>query len=317
MIPVHRPTAHFEMALQSVLREALGATEAQIAVVVDGPDSGIQDRVRALDPECRVEIHMLQGPVGLSQNLNRAVRLARGHLVHLLHQDDFVLPGFYSRMRRAFVEAPMLGMAFCRALLVDEGGNVLRRTSVPRLWSGVIRNWVGKIATRQRVQAPCAVVPRRVYEDVGGFREDLRLALDWEMWVRIAVRYPVWCDVRALAAYRRHAASATERLRAEGAAWPDICQAIRINLESCRSAGQLDCVSESARWYRRSALREARREAASGRTGRAREIMEQSEPLLELVSGQSERIALMMRAASVERMMAGGGILPPGRGPGA
>jgi hypothetical protein len=305
MIPVHRPTAHFEIALQSVLREGLGAREAQIGVVVDGPDAGIEGRVRALDPAGRVEIHVLHGPVGLSQNLNRAVQLANGHLVHLLHQDDFVLPGFYSRMHRAFVEAPMLGMAFCRAVLVDEGGNRLRRTSVPRLWSGVIRNWVGKIAKRQRVQAPCAVVARRVYEDVGGFREDLRLALDWEMWVRIAVRYPVWCDVRALAAYRRHAASATERLRAEGAAWPDICHAIRINNESCRSAGHLGCVSESARWYRRSALREARREAASGRVSRAREIIEQSEPLLELISGQSDRNALMARAAWVRRMAGG------------
>jgi hypothetical protein len=303
MIPVHRPTAHFEVALQSVLRERRDLMNSQIAVVVDGPEMGIDRRVRALDPEGRVEIHALGGPVGIAQNLNRSIGLARGHLVHLLHQDDLVLPGFYARMRRAFEAAPMLGMAFCRAMIVDEAGDMIRRTSVPRLWSGVVRNWVGRIATRQRVQAPCAVVARSVYEHVGGFREDLRLALDWEMWVRIAVRYPVWCEVRALAAYRRHAVSTTERLRIEGAAWPDICQAIRINLEHCLATGHVERASASAAWYRRSALREARREAALGRHDRAGEILRQSESLLELVASQRLRNGLMRRATSVGSMI--------------
>jgi hypothetical protein len=38
------------------------------------------------------------------------------------------------------------------------------------------------IAQRQRVQCPAAVVARSTYESVGGYRTDLRLALDWEMW---------------------------------------------------------------------------------------------------------------------------------------
>lgn len=63
-------------------------------------------------------------------------------------------------------------------------------------------------------------------------RAPMQLAPDREMWVRIAVRYLVWGDVRALAAYRRHPGSQTGRLRQEGAAWRDICHAIRTKSAS-------------------------------------------------------------------------------------
>lgn len=306
MIPVRDPTEHLDVTLRSVLAERLGPEDAQIAVVDDGSAMPVEDRVRAIDPAGRVEVYRLSGPVGLAQNLNRAIALSRGHLVHLLHQDDFVLPGFYARMRRAFMRAPMAGMAFCAAALVDREGRRLRRTSVPRVWSGLIRNWAAKIATRQRVQAPCAVVARTTYEEVGGFREDLRLALDWEMWVRIAVRYPVWCEVRALAAFRRHSESETERLKVEGAAWPDICLAIRINAQHCRSAGQTDRMSQSASWYLRSALREARREWTAGREVRAIHVVDQARSLLELVADPRDHVALGRRVDMVREQIAPG-----------
>jgi len=301
MIPTRNPTWHLEVALRSVLAQGLLPAEAQIAVVDDGSEPTVEARVRSLDPTGRIEIHRFPGRSGLAQNLNRAIALSRGRLVHLLHQDDYVLPGFYARMRDAFGRAPMLGMAFCRAQVVDHRGDVLKRTSVPRLWSGIVRNWVARIATRQRVQAPCAVVARSAYEQVGGFREDLQLALDWEMWVRVAVRYPVWCDVRALAAYRRHPGSETERLRQDGAAWRDVCNAIRINSESCRSAGHADRASESARWYLRSAFREACRAAAAGHRGRAKAILSQSETLLEMISSPRIRAALVKRMELTRR----------------
>jgi len=197
MLPVRDPGPHLEQALGSVLAQGLHRSDAQVAVVDDGSSHDVEPRIRTLDPQGRVEFHRFDRPAGISGNLNRAIGLARGHLVHLLHQDDFVLPGFYARMRRAFERSPMAGMAFCRTRIVDDSGRCTKTSSGPQLWSGIARGWVAKISTRQRVQAPSAVVARTTYEHVGGYREDLLLALDWEMWVRISVRYPVWFESRA------------------------------------------------------------------------------------------------------------------------
>lgn len=58
---------------------------------------------------------------------------------------------------------------------------------------------------------PSIVVRREVYETLGGFDDRLRCSEDWEMWVRIASRYPVWYETEPLALYRMHANSNTGR----------------------------------------------------------------------------------------------------------
>jgi hypothetical protein len=210
------------------------------------------------------------------------------------------LPGFYVSMHRAFQQAPAAGMAFCRTRIVDESGRLQKTTSGPRVWSGVVTGWVSKIATRQRVQAPSAVVARSTYEQVGGYREDLRFALDWEMWVRIAVRNAVWYEREALAAYRRHARSETGRVRADGMAWPEVCQAIRLNSEHCRSWGHGDFSSVSAAWYTRSAMRDALREHGAGRRCSARRTVSQCQNIISLIGDARARGALERRLASVQ-----------------
>lgn len=304
MVPVHNPGPHLEIALGSVLAQLRGSDSAQIAVIDDGSLEDVTPRVRSVDPSGRIEIHRCDGPSGISGNLNRAIGLARGHLVHLLHQDDFVLPGFYARMQRAFERAPMVGMAFCRTQVVDRSGRQIKVTSGPRLWSGPVPGWLGKIAIRQRVQAPSAVVARTTYEQLGGYRQDLRLALDWEMWVRIAARHPVWFEASALAAFRRHPMSATERVRTEGLAWPDVVEAIRLNRMHCRSAGQPDASAPSARWYARSAMREALRLHAAGRSRCARQTLEHCRALVALIDRIGARAALERRIDCVQARVA-------------
>lgn len=141
---------------------------------------------------------------------------------------------------------------------------------------------------------------RSTYEQVGGYREDLRFALDWEMWVRIAVRSAVWYERRALAAYRRHARSETVRVRADALAWPDVCHAIRLNSEHCRSWGHGDVSSRSAAWYTRSAMREALREHVAGRTESARSTVAQCRDIIALMGDARSRGALERRLASVQ-----------------
>ena len=58
---------------------------------------------------------------------------------------------------------------------------------------------------------PCIVVRRSVYEELGGFDDRLACAEDWEMWVRLAARFPVYYEERPLACYRLHDDSNTGR----------------------------------------------------------------------------------------------------------
>ena len=286
MVPAYRPDALLVDTLRSVLVQAPPADEMQITVVDDGSPPGlVEDLVGRVDRSGRVEVVRHGERLGLAGNWNRAIELARGHLVHLLHQDDCVLPGFYARMIAGFGRAPDIGMAFCRCRIVDGAGRLLKTNSRVRWFAGVLDGWLPRIAERIRVQTPAAVVARDTYETLGGFRPDLVQALDWEMWVRIAAHRRVWYEPRPLATYRRHAANETSRLFATGRGWPDVAAAIAINARSLPPDIRDRVVGASVRWHVSSALRSVEALIAAGSRDLALDTLAAIPDLVRLLPG--------------------------------
>ena len=91
----------------------------QIEVVDDASTDDPQAVVEELG-RGRVGFHRQPANVGHTANFNTCLERARGELVHLLHGDDSVRPGFYTTMERPFREDPDIGAAFCRYIAMDE-----------------------------------------------------------------------------------------------------------------------------------------------------------------------------------------------------
>ena len=273
MIPTYESSDTLLFALRSVLDQGLPKEQMQIGIVDDCSQfSDVLAIVRKVDPHLsRIEYFPGESRVGLGANWNRSIRLSRGKLIHLLHQDDFVLPGFYKRMQYAFDTVPDLGMAFCRSRIVDGGGVRVKETSREQWCTGVISNWLQRIAIRQRIQTPSVVVARSTYEALGGYRESLHFALDWEMWVRIAAAYKVWYDVNALAVYRRHAGNETSRLEKQGKTWSDLVDAIAINATHFPESKRRQVLNKSLKWHAHSAIRSVHRLLKKGLVDEARQ----------------------------------------------
>ena len=215
MIPAYEPSAFLERTLQSVLGQDPGPDRMQVAVVDDrSPTVDVDALVDRLAPG-RVEVYKNPENLGLAGNWNAAIRHARGHWVHLLHQDDLVLPGFYDRLARADGDDEV-GMAFCQTAAFESEGEWMYISILERHGAGPIDNWRRKILRGQRLFCPAAVVRRSIYESVGGFRPDLKFVLDWEMWARIAGVRSAWFEPSVLVCYRVHEQSETSRLRKAG-----------------------------------------------------------------------------------------------------
>ncbi len=226
VIPSYEPEHYLIDAVRSVLAQDPGAATMQIAVVDDGSSARPSVLLQDVAPAGRIEFHESGDNLGLAGNWNRCIALARGQFVHLLHQDDCILPGFYTQVLKGLVARPGTGMAFSRHAFIDETGSWTRRSHLERWLPGLLSSWLARISQRQRIQCPAALVRRTVYESVGGFRPDLPYALDWEMWVRIAAEFGVWYEPRVLACYRRHNASETNRLAASGRIGADLLRTI-------------------------------------------------------------------------------------------
>ena len=215
MIPVYNDTRFLEQALKSVLRQDPGPGEMQIEVVDDASLQGDSERITATAGGGRVSFHRHRSNLGLANNFTACVRRSLGRVVHILHQDDFVLPGFYQPMRRRIEEHPECGLFMGRAMLVDSSGRVVAKS--PRLHgtSGVQRDYYRLLSRENRALCPSVLVRREVYERGGGFEPGLNLAVDWEMWMRASGITWVWCEDRPLTAYRRHPEQTSARFRSD------------------------------------------------------------------------------------------------------
>jgi glycosyltransferase involved in cell wall biosynthesis len=210
MIPTFNCGGFLGETLSSVLAQAPAKADMQIEVVDDHSTDDPKSVVSEIG-QGRVGYFRQEKNVGHIKNFETCIQRARGRLVHLLHGDDLVRPGFYQKMQQAFEIEPAIGGAFCRCLFIDESGREQSIQAPEQSQSGIFENWLERLAEEQRVMTPAIVVRRDVYEAVGSFDSRLICAEDWEMWVRIAALYPIWYETEPLAAYRMHLQSNTGR----------------------------------------------------------------------------------------------------------
>lgn len=209
MIPTYQCAGLLEQALASVLAQAPAADVMQIEVV-DDASSDEPEAVVARLGAGRVGFFRQERNLGVTGNLTACLRRARGELVHVLHGDDAVRPGFYSALERGFAD-PSVGAAFCRHIFMDEDGHWQAVSSLERATPGILPDAAPYLACEQRIMTPSICVRRAVYERLGGFQPDLPCAEDWEMWVRIAASYAIWYEPEPLALYRMHTRGNTGR----------------------------------------------------------------------------------------------------------
>ncbi len=229
MIPTYNGKKYLENTLKSLLSQAISPEEMQIEVVDDcSTEEGIEELVQQVAGN-RITFDRNPQNLGLINNWNECIKRARGEWIHILHQDDIVLPGFYSRLRELLEKEPNAGAGFCRHYYIDEQGQQRALSILEQEEAGIIPNWIEKISVMQRVQFASIVVKRSVYEALGGFCQDVGSAADWEMWKRIAAHYPVVFEPQPLAGYRLHSTSESSRLVSTGTNISDTRKSIEIS----------------------------------------------------------------------------------------
>jgi hypothetical protein len=271
MIPTYNCARYLGATLESVLAQDPGPEVMQIEVVDDHSTRDEPAVVVERVGGGRVSFFQQPSNRGHTENFATCLRRSRGTLIHLLHGDDGVRPGFYSRMHNAFVRAPEIGAAFCRQIFMDQDGHWREISPLEQDCSGILQDALQRMASEQRVMTPSIVVRREVYERLGGFDDRLRTSEDWEMWVRVAAHYPIWYEVEPLATYRIHTDSNTGRHVARGDDIRSALTAIEVMADELRPAGVTPAITRKAKGtYAVSAMQAASRFLVAGDVPAAR-----------------------------------------------
>ena len=123
---------------------------------------------------------------GQSEAINKGFQRARGRYVAWLNSDDVFLPGAISAAVAALDANPDAGAVYGEGYQIDEAGNVISRFEVTQqfnLWK--LLN-VSDYILQQTV-----FFRRSIFEEIGWVDEALHYGMDWELLMRIGLRYPV------------------------------------------------------------------------------------------------------------------------------
>ncbi len=227
MIPVYNCSEFLEQTLRSVLIQDPGCERMQIEVVDDAStDADVEALVMSIG---RGRIGYFRHPEnrGSLRNFETCINRSIGHYIHLLHGDDFVEDGFYNKVEQLFTNFPDAAAACTGYKEIDVNGNFISNSRLRIPGDSIQKNWLNIIAQQQFLQPPAVVVKRSVYEQLGSFYA-VTYGEDWEMWVRIASRYPVVHTPERLANYRNHTNNISSTALLTGQHIKDIATVISI-----------------------------------------------------------------------------------------
>jgi glycosyltransferase involved in cell wall biosynthesis len=170
-------------------------------------------QLAAGDP--RIEVRRHRRNRGHIATYNEGLQWAAGDYTVLLSADDLLAPGALARATTLLDAHPEVGFAYGRSLFFSREDGLPKARVGPVTWE----IWPGQawLALRCRaghncISSPEVVARRRLYQELGGYREDLPHAGDLELWMRFAAHSDVAYIAGADQAYYRvHPASMQRR----------------------------------------------------------------------------------------------------------
>ena len=188
-------------------------------IVVDG---GSTDRTVEVVSGYPSPVRLIAGErLSKSAGRNTGIRSARGDYIAFVDADDLWLPQKLGRQVDYLKSSPSLQWVYSDCFILDEG-----KTNARSTWSRRTPLQSGRILQPLLfdciVPSPTPVIRRGVFEAVGLFDESFlrHEPEDWDMWLRVAARFPVGVIREPLAQLRVHTGSLTAQedalLAAEG-----------------------------------------------------------------------------------------------------
>lgn len=209
LVSVIIPTYNRAALLVETVASVLAQTYAQweLVIVDDGSTDGTRAYLETLtDSRVRLIFREHCGNGAVLRNVG--ARAARGAYFAFLDHDDLWLPDKLARQVDDLRRHPECGWSYVADVYVDERGR-----EMPELagrWAP-FGGWILEpvIDCRARIATSAVMIERRLFETVGGFKEDVWPCDDLDLWIRLAEASPAAVVATPLVKKRQHAAHYT------------------------------------------------------------------------------------------------------------
>jgi GT2 family glycosyltransferase len=209
IMPCYRGENWIDSSLSSLVCES--AEGVEVLVIDSGPTSAARDIAQSYSDRLRIRVFERCDLRSWQTKTNFGVEMAESNHICWLGVDDLWLPG-RARAIRTWVEAaPDAPLHLAPSAIVDSGGRKLGVWKCPLPANVELRSALvmERLLVQNFVAAPAPVFRRDAWRSCGGLDESLWYTADWDMWLKLAARGPVYYHDCVTVGFRIHKGSLT------------------------------------------------------------------------------------------------------------
>lgn len=188
IIPLFNKAPYVVKAIESVLNQT--NRDLELVVVDDGSTDDSLSIARVALGKYEISHRVIcQENAGVSTARNNGVAASCGEYLCFLDADDWWAPSFLEKMNELINDYPEAGVYGTNYFSVKNGRQAVCVTTAKTGYIDYCRVYAEKLQMPLWTGAVC--VPRSVFDEFGGFRPHLKLGEDFDLWIRIALKYKV------------------------------------------------------------------------------------------------------------------------------
>ena len=193
IMPLYNKAPYVAKAIRSVLAQTF--SDYELVIVNDGSkdeSADIAEKLIAGNAHCRL---IRQENAGVSVARNNGVAASQGDYLCFLDADDWWEPSFLEEMEKLIEDFPDAGIYGTNYTIVNE---TKHKTRVARIGvgEGFEKGYINYCqAYSKTLNMPlwtgAVCIPRKVFVEMRGFPEGIKLGEDFLLWIHIALKYKV------------------------------------------------------------------------------------------------------------------------------
>ncbi|WP_374175448.1 glycosyltransferase family 2 protein [Flavobacterium tructae] len=199
VIPLYNKADYIENTIKSILDQTF--TDFEIIVINDGSTDNSLAKVQGFN-DYRIQLYNEKNQ-GASIARNLGIEKARCNYIAFLDADDLWASNHLETLKTLIEKFPNSGIFASRYELVFSNGKnyIPKFKGISATFEGIIPDFFETSLPYPIATSSSIAVPKHVFKEIGNFKPSISSGQDVDMWIRIALKYPVILSNKVTASY--------------------------------------------------------------------------------------------------------------------
>jgi glycosyltransferase involved in cell wall biosynthesis len=199
VIPLYNKADYIENTIKSILDQTFA--DFEIIVINDGSTDNSMAKVQGFNDD-RIQLYNEKNQ-GASIARNLGIEKAKCNYIAFLDADDLWAPNHLETLKTLIEKFPDAGIFASRYELVFSNGKnyIPKFKEISTAFEGIIPDYFETSLPYPIATSSSIVIPKNIFKEIGDFKPSISSGQDVDMWIRIALKYPVILSNKVTASY--------------------------------------------------------------------------------------------------------------------